>query len=421
MIPRLARWLDWIVEEHHKHRPVGLDRVELLASRLNLLNPAPKSVVVAGTNGKGTTVRYLEGILQDFGYKVGTTTSPHLYSYNERVRVLNRSVSDEDILMSFETIEEIRDGIPLTYFEWTTLAALEIFKRYEVERAVLEVGLGGRLDACNIVNRNINVITNIGMDHTHILGLDREAIGAEKAGILKTGVPVVYGDEIPVSAVIDRATALDCPVYQINQDFCHATALDGTWLCQARNQNETISFSIAVKPSLPDSALLAVQAAILLEESAKNQLERVPLHSFDLPGRMECQHFRDRVWLLDVAHNSDAAKFLKQQLDLNYSCRDVSVLLGCLEDKDAGQIVDALGVLGNRLVVTSTTGHRGQSAEKLAKKLHPRSVKVESDLKVALDYLVGSTNPHDLILVAGSFELVGRVREVITIGIGRRG
>ncbi|MCY3884950.1 MAG: Mur ligase family protein [Gammaproteobacteria bacterium] len=421
MIPQLARWLDWIVEEHHKHRPVGLDRVELLASRLNILNPSQKSVVVAGTNGKGSTVRYLEQILRDFGYTVGTTTSPHLYKYNERVRICNRSVSDEDILQAFVSIEEVREGIPLTYFEWTTLAALEIFNRYEIERAILEVGLGGRLDACNVVNRTVNVITNIGMDHTQVLGSDREAIGTEKAGILRAGIPLVYGDEAPVSTVIRRAEAIDCRVYRIKEEFCHDVDSNGAWQCWATSKNERVSFTFAAKPSLPHSALLAVQTALILENSANNQLEKVPLHSVELPGRLEFRHFRGRDWLLDVAHNFEAAKFVKQQLDLNFGEREFSVLLGCLEDKDAGHIVDALGVMENRVVVTSTHGHRGQSAEKLAKKLYPRPVRVEPDLEVALDYLVSSTNSHDLILVAGSFELVGRLRKMNTIGIGRRG
>lgn len=420
MTRQLSRWLDWIVEEHHKHKPTGLHRAKLLAGRLQLTNPGKKSVVVAGTNGKGSTVRYLEQLLQGCRHKVGATLSPHIEQYNERIRIAGKPVSDTDIVHSFEAIEQVRDGIPLTYFEWATLAALDIFKREQVDRAILEVGLGGRLDTCNVVDRDISVITNIGMDHCHILGSDRETIGSEKAGILQAGVPLVYGDEIPVASVLRRAKELECPLYLANHEFGHSTNSLGTWTCRTRSGLSKTSFSYPYLPPMPDSAALALQTAVVLEDKLE-QLQSVDLASCALPGRMELAHYRDRDWLLDVGHNPDAAKYVKGQINLLYPDRNLVLLFACMEDKDAVGILDALALPDHRVTVTSTLGRRGQSAAELSKKLYPKSVRVEPDLEVALDYLVGSSRPHDLMLVAGSFELVSRVREMITIGMERRG
>lgn len=418
--PQLARWLDWIVEEHHKHKPTGLYRAKLLARRLQLTNPATKSVVVAGTNGKGSTVRYLEQLLQGCYLKVGATISPHIEQYNERIRIAGKPVSDTEIVHSFEAIDQVREGVPLTYFEWVTLAALDIFKREQVDRAILEVGLGGRLDTCNIVDREICVITNIGLEHCHVLGSDRETIGLEKAGILQARVPLVYGDKFPVTSVLNRAETLKCPLYLANREFGSDISSDGTWTCWTNATSSETCFSFDYLPSIPESAALALQTAVVLEDRL-DQLKSVDMSNCELPGRMELLRYRDRDWLLDVGHNPDAAKYVRSQLDLLYPGRSSSLLLACMQDKDAVGILDALCIPDHQVSVTSTLGHRGQNAEELAKKLYPKSVRVEPDLEVALDYLVGSSSPHDLTLVAGSFELVSRVRNMITIGMERRG
>lgn len=417
---RLNRWLDWISEQHRSNRPSGLHRAELLADRLQLTNPATKSIVVAGTNGKGSTVRYLERILQRSGFTVGATSSPHLDNYNERIRICGDPVPEKEIVRSFEAIERVREGIPLTYFEWATLAALEIFKRHGIDRAILEVGLGGRLDTCNIIDRDVNVITNIGLDHADILGSDRQSIGSEKAGILQEGIPLIYGDENPVSSVVNRAEILNCPIYLANREFGHSKDNDSGWTCRARAESEELCFSFESSPPIPDAAAIAFQTAVVLEDHVLEQ-ELIDLEECTLPGRMELIRFRNRDWLLDVGHNPHAARFIRKQLNILHPGREIGLLLACMEGKDAKGILESLNVCDQRVTVTSTLGPRGQSAEELAKKLHPKRVRVEPELEFALDYLVGSTCPHDLILVAGSFELVGRVREMITIGIGRRG
>lgn len=420
MKAQLVHWLDWIVKEHHRHRPTGLDRAELLAHRIQLTTPAAKSVVVGGTNGKGSTVHYLERILLNRGLKVGATTSPHFEQYNERIRVNGIPVPDDDILHSFETIENERNDVPLTYFEWSTLAALDIFKRAKIERAVLEVGLGGRLDTTNIVDRDVSVITNVGMDHSDVLGPDLESIAYEKAGILQAGVPLIYGDEVALDSVLNRAESLDCPIYIMNREFGLTKVPGATWSCWITVDGEATNLSFESIPSIPNSAVMACQAAAILEGNVE-QTTSLDLQECALPGRMELLRFRNREWLLDVGHNPDAAQFIAKQLERLYPGRDVSLLFSCNENKDALGILNALNFAENRITVTSTHRHRGQSAETLAQKLYPMYARVEPDLEVALDYLVGSTQPHDLILVVGSFELVSRVRSVITIGIGRRG
>ncbi|MCY4142906.1 MAG: bifunctional folylpolyglutamate synthase/dihydrofolate synthase [Gammaproteobacteria bacterium] len=419
MTNQLATWLDCIEREHRAVRETGLDRIVRLARHLGVVRPASKSVVVAGTNGKGSTVRYLEQLLLESEHSVGATASPHLKHYNERIRVNGKPVDDESIVRAFETIQDTVESTPLTYYEWATLAALVIFRWQRVEYALLEVGLGGRLDAANAIEPDVTVITNIGLDHMHLLGSDRESIGSEKAGILRSGVPLVYGDSCTVRSVMSRAEALGSPLYIAGIDYAYTTGGSSSWDASFHGREGSSSYRFLGTPSMADSASIALQAALLLDPSIELSRCKHWLNQ-SLPGRMEQFQHRGRDWMLDVAHNPDAARYVRQCLDVRFPHRNVKLLFGCMRDKPAYEMLKMLEIPESRVIVSDTTGDRGIRATDLLDDLGPSRVRVEPELSHAIDYLIESTDPHDLILVTGSFQLVSRVRDVIEIGIGSR-
>jgi dihydrofolate synthase/folylpolyglutamate synthase len=243
---------DWLAHAERVH-PVGIDmglvRVRRVAERLELLPPAPQNIVVAGTNGKGSTSVYLEALLLADGRSVGTTLSPHLSRFNERVRVNGRSVDDATLCDAFATIEDARGETTLTYFEFGVLAALLVFRRARVDATVLEVGLGGRLDAVNIVDGSVSVITSIGIDHVGYLGTDRESIGREKAGILRRRVPCVYGEASIPSSIVVAAQMIEAPMTRYGTDFSAAPTEEG-WSFEGVCASARTCFTELARPSV---------------------------------------------------------------------------------------------------------------------------------------------------------------------------
>ena len=215
----LDGWLSRIGREHPKNVLDGLERVYDVAKSLAVLRPAPTVIVVAGTNGKGSTAVFLERILLSAGARVGTTLSPHMHVFNERIRVQGEEVSDDSLVKSFEMVEAARNHVPLNYFEYAVLAALTCFSREDLDYAILEVGLGGRLDAVNIVDGDLSIITSIGIDHEEYLGSDRESIGREKAGILRRGVPLIFGESQIPESINERAEELGVPTMFLGGTF----------------------------------------------------------------------------------------------------------------------------------------------------------------------------------------------------------
>ena len=215
----LDQWLAYIERQHPATIALGLDRMRDVATRMDLGRPAIHVVSVAGTNGKGSTVAFVEAIARAAGLNVGTYTSPHLFAYNERVRIDGSDAADDSLVEAFDAVEAARGQVPLTYFEYGTLAALWLFGRADLDLAVLEVGLGGRLDAVNLVDADVAVITTVDLDHQDWLGNDREAIGREKAGIARAGRPLVLGEDDPPSSVLRRAYAIGAPAIRAGCDF----------------------------------------------------------------------------------------------------------------------------------------------------------------------------------------------------------
>ena len=406
----LDGWLTRIGREHPKNVLDGLERVYDVAKSLAVLRPARTVIVVAGTNGKGSTAVFLERILLSTGARVGTTLSPHMHVFNERIRVQGEEVSDDSLVKSFEMVEAARNHVPLNYFEYAVLAALTCFSREDLDYAILEVGLGGRLDAVNIVDGDLSIITSIGIDHEEYLGSDRESIGREKAGILRRGVPLIFGESQIPESINQRAEELGVPTYISGRDFHEHADSDG-WRIEVTEGIQLNAYQYWQSPSIAtENAVVALQAAALLGVSLDARLIANVL-DVRLPGRFEVVHEMERTWILDVAHNSHAARFLLEQLKKRYPGRRISGLFGCYTDKDAAQILSVLGGMLNQVVYADTTGARGQPASELEYKanLGPKGI-VGGKIESCVDYLINTTQSTDLILVFGSFSLVERMR-----------
>ncbi len=452
MMPRnLPEWETYIGRERPADVNRGLATVGAVAARLGVSRPAPRTLIIAGTNGKGSTAIFSEALLRARGYRVGTTLSPHLFSFNERMRIDGHAVDDGTVCQALEAVETARGDTMLSYFEYATLAALWLFRSSQVDVAVLEVGLGGRLDACNVVDGDVAVITSIGLDHQALLGSSRDAIGAEKAGILRRGAPLVYGEPDMPRSIAQRACALSVPVYQVGGDF--ASEPDGERWCfsgtNARQQTtddkhaQPVVFRGLPHPRIAlENAAVAVQAVMLLEVTgaapgtgplSATDVE-LACQSAQLAGRLQSYDVLGRTVIVDVAHNPHAAGFLARQLDKldgrdngatsksGSGGRRTVVVAGILADKDAAGIVAALSGHGCHWVFTDTHGERGRTGADVAASLAlPGSgdgggLSVATELATAMARAVAMTGAGDRILIVGSFDIVQRASRLLAAG-----
>ncbi len=404
--PTLAAWLDRIGTEHPRGVERGLDRVRIVADRLGVVPPAAKTIVVAGTNGKGSTTAFAEHLLLAAGHSVGTTTSPHLHRFNERIRIDGREVDDATVIDAFESIESCRGGIDLSYFEYATLAALFAMSRTPLDYAVLEVGLGGRLDAVNVVDGDVAVITSIGIDHQEYLGETREAIGREKAGVMRPLVPVVCGDTDPPGSIVERARRLAAPLLVASRDFGHGPGQ--FWVRGRDGGRRTLELAgTSVDPVNAATAAMAVhQTGCPLAQRTVTRAARTTRN----PGRLEVVEHGGRTWALDVAHNPHAAAFLGDRLRAVFPDRTIRAVVGCLEDKDVAGIVAALRPQVAEFAYADTSPPRGRAGASL------RGAACDGDafagtLDGALSHLLARCeSERDVIMAFGSFDIVERVR-----------
>lgn len=409
----LSEWLDRIGVEHPRGVRRGLERVRDVAERLGVLPPAPSSTVVAGTNGKGSTAAFVESLLLASDRSVGTTMSPHLHRFNERIRINGREADDATIVAAFEAVEACRQDTDLSYFEYAILAAFKVIARARVDHAVLEVGLGGRLDAVNIVDADVTVITSIGLDHQDYLGATRELIGAEKAGILRAGIPLVYGEPEPPVPVVARAEALAAPVYLAGRDFGHAGR--SLWF---RDSGECRKLELPASAVDPVNAATAVQVAHLAGCPLDQHIVAAAARGVRNPGRFEVVSRHDRTWVFDVAHNPDGAVFLAGQLRERFGGRVAVAVVGCFEDKDAPAIIAPLAPLVGEIVYADTLGPRGVEGTMLRAAAHDPGA-FAGTLRDAMTHVVSATAPGDVILVLGSFDVVERARARFGLGGNR--
>ncbi len=405
---QLNEWLARLETYSAQEIDLGLERVQILLQRLNL--SLPKTIFhVAGTNGKGSSVAMLEALLLTTGNKVGCYTSPHLQRYNERIRVDGAEASDAQIVSAFESIEALRESVPLTYFEFGTLAALAVFVTEKVDIAVLEVGLGGRLDAVNAVEPTASLITNISLDHCAWLGDNVEDIAREKAGVMRAQKPVVYAAPEMPQAIAEIARSLQANLLAVNRDY-RWTAAGEQWSW------EGVSHSVQnlARPQLAGDIQLQNAAGVLmLLESAgfESLLDtdgiNTALASVSLAGRMQSIAGR---WILDVAHNPAAARALAATLGTMQQGRAAVTVIGMLDDKDVAGVVEPLNELTDHWIAVTADSPRAIPANELGRRISiatNRPCWSADSLEQAFERAEGLAGANDLLLVTGSFYTVG--------------
>lgn len=411
----LAEALAYQQTVHGPSIDLGLDRVRAVAGRLGLLDPRCPCVIVGGTNGKGSTASTLACLLQACGLRTGLFTSPHLVRYNERIRIDGIEVSDAELLAAFERIETARGATTLTFFEFNTLAALQIFRERGVGAMVLEVGLGGRLDATNIIDADVAVLCSVGMDHREWLGDTVEKIGAEKAGIFRAHRPVVLGSPDMPGTVWDRLMQLDCPVHVAGRDFT-ARALEGDAAGRWDYESGGCRLAALPAPALPGAvqyanAAAAIAALNLLSIPGACDAGRIArgLVAVHVPGRFQIVPGRPE-WILDVAHNEPAARVLAAALQVR-ACRGRSLaVLGMLGDKDVAAVGSALDAqIDHWLLAGLEAEPRGLSAATLRDRLPMLRGTVElcGAVERACARARELAAADDRIVVFGSFHVVG--------------
>ncbi len=408
----LDEWLHWQERLHLRSIELGLERVSAVWRRLGASLEGITVISVAGTNGKGSTIAFLEAILGAGGYSIGSYTSPHLHHYNERIRLGGRPVDDETIMAAFDAIDRARGDLPLTYFEFGTLAALWIMARQPVEVALLEVGLGGRLDAVNLVDADLALVTSVDLDHQAWLGDDREAIGREKAGIFRPGRPAVFSSPEMPASVAEVAEGLDTPLFRGGVDF-HYQREGEQWHWQGRASRH----SALPLPALPgrhqlDNAAGVLMALELLDERlpVTDAAIRQGLVLASLPGRMQRIEKEGVTWLLDVAHNPHAARALADALSAFPSHGRRYALLGMLEDKDVAGITEPLAPLVDQWHLAGLAVERGRSAAELARYICGEQ---HATVAGAVAALLEKTSPGDQVVVLGSFHTVGEALSLL--------
>jgi len=412
----LPDWLAYLETLHPKSIALGLERVRSVHARLDASIGCPV-VTVAGTNGKGSTCAMLESILRCAGYRVGLYTSPHLLRYNERVRIAGRDATDAELSTAFSAVEDARlmtcdpNGAPitLTYFEFGTLAALWLFARAGLDALILEVGLGGRLDAVNIVDPDVAVITSVDIDHVDYLGATREDIGREKAGILRAGRPAICAAPEPPASVMTAASAIAADFLLIGRDYGFVNESTQWRYRGPRGERFGLPFpSLRGAYQLSNAATaLAVLDVLHSRLPVSGGALREGLLTVSLAGRFQVLPGRPAV-VLDVAHNPHAARALADALGaMGYYAETIAVC-GMLADKDLAGVIAAMRARVDRWFVATLPGPRGASADRLREVLvaagvAPGSIRAFADVTRALTAAREAAREADRILVFGSF------------------
>jgi len=413
----LAGWLTYLESLHPKTIALGLERVAQIRKRLNL-DPAFPVIVVGGTNGKGSVCAMLESILHAAGYRVGSYTSPHLLHYNERVRINKRQAGDAELCASFEKIERVRAAafsgaseVPLTYFEFGTLAAMQCFIEHKVDVAVLEVGLGGRLDAVNVFDNDCAVISSVDIDHADYLGDSREQIAFEKAGIFRGGRVAICADTNVPQAIFDQAQRIGAELWCIGSEFDCAPH-QGQWDYRSKLGTRSALPYPALRGAfqlLNASAALAALDALKVRLPISMEAVRRGLVEVKLAGRFQFVPGRPEL-ILDVAHNPHAARSLAQNLSSLPSCPNTYAVFAMLRDKDITGVAAALDAHVDSWLVSGIESARGASVEEMEQKLEQGRVRGEirtfSNIAEALRYAYNAAGDDDRILVFGSFYTV---------------
>ena len=416
----LDEWLAWQQRVHPREIELGLDRVRAVWRQLGARRPAPCVITVGGTNGKGSTVALLEAMLEAAGYATGAYTSPHLVRYNERIRIRGRDAADDVLIAVFERIEAARGEVPLTWFEYGTLAALELMADAELDVALLEVGLGGRLDAVNLVDADAAIVTSVGIDHVEYLGPDRDSIGREKAGIFRAGRPAVVGDPDPPGGLLEAARNVDARLILAGVDFKLLPQLDA-WAWVFLDGLECID---SAQVLLPQAACAAPARARNLASALAALYvlrDRLGWHPQAYAAAAARVHPSGRVQrigknpeiIVDVAHNPHAAAALAEWLRRQDPSPATHAVFGALADKDIAGIAAVLGPLVQHWYCCPLpqAGQRGLDADAVQRRVTAGHAAARcsqhGSVAAALDAACAAAGPQDRVLAFGSFHLAG--------------
>ena len=409
----LEDWLAWQTTLHGREIELGLERIQTVARRLDLLDCAFLVVTVAGTNGKGSSAAMFSSILHHAGYKVGTYTSPHIIRYNERIRVGLRCVRDHQLCASFARIDVARQGISLSFFEFATLAALDIFHQAGVDVAVLEVGLGGRLDATNIVDCDLALITSISLDHTEWLGNNRESIGYEKAGILRANVSAICNDTDPPRAIAASAEKINAELYQINADFSYRAAKSSWSFFAGDYQLHDLPL-----PNLSGAIQIQNAAGVLMGLRCLHArlpvsiaAIRIGLREVTLAGRFQTMVKNCEI-IFDVAHNCESAKILSDNLIVLPRPVNTIGVFAVLNDKDVGGIVSLLLPHIDTWHIAAVDSPRAMPAERIQQIVMQKNLNADVTLFASVESAYFQARAHackgDRIVVFGSIFTVSQ-------------
>lgn len=417
----LQDWLGWQESLNPKEIDLGLDRVSDVLQKLNFSADFFCPVItVSGTNGKGSTVAFAESILHQADISVGCYTSPHLFEYNERIRINQQAVSDQVLCEAFEVIDQARDGVPLTYFEFGTLAALVVFKRFNVDVAVLEVGLGGRLDAVNVIDADVAVITSIDIDHVDWLGSDIEVIGREKAGIMRSGKPAVIGFFKPPVSVLEHARQTGVSLQRLGQEYIYQ-CLPGSW----KLSSASVQLDDLQMPNLQGGFQLQNAAAAIMAIAAL-KLDRAPsqeqinqgLQQVKLVGRYQQINQCPQV-IVDVAHNEQSATKLCELLNETPVTGETIAVIAMLSDKAVTEVLQAVNPEIDCWISAGLTVGRGMSSKNMAQAVRGLHAGVKlaacDTVADACNKAQALANENDRIIVFGSFYTVAEASRFFNV------
>jgi len=409
----LDEWLCFLENIHHSEIDMGLERISVIAERLAIDLSFAKVITVAGTNGKGTTCAFLENVLLAKNKTVAVYSSPHIDKFNERLRVNKQDIDDQSLINAFNQIEQSRADVSLTYYEYTTLAAFLVMMNVRPDIIILEVGLGGRLDATNIIDADIAVITTVDLDHQIFLGNDRESIGFEKAGIMRESQLVVVGDNQPPDSVLNHANKLNTELHLRNRDFdIVQNKMAGTWQWQ---HNET-NFSHLPEPHIPvDNIATALMVLVLLNTNISNDMLKKVIRETKVSGRTEMLVDNCQV-MLDVGHNPLAARYLADRI-AKLKVNKVHAVVGMLADKDIYNTLTPLLGHIDQWYAASLDVPRGANASQLVEYITETPNKALFFDNAVDGYKMAQQHAKkdDLILVFGSFFTVAQVRAYLNI------
>ena len=405
----LREWLEWQETLHSQKIELGLERISDVASEMGVAKPVYKKIVVAGTNGKGSIVTILESIFHHAGYRVGAYTSPHLLHYNERIRIRKKDIDDDSLCKAFNKVDQARGDTSLSYFEFGTLAAMQIFSESELDVAIYEVGLGGRLDAVNILDADVAIVSSIGIDHVQWLGSTRESIGFEKAGVFRPNQSAICGDSNPPNSLVEYAEKLGTELFLINKDYSYENQNNEMWSFSS----EGLNWDCLPLPSLYGetqigNAATALMALVRIDEKLPVTRESVDrgLSNLKLAGRFQRMDGLCEI-IFDVAHNLDSAKVLVDNLkELKPASKTIAVF-AVLADKDVCGIIECVGGMFDEWHISQLNSERALGKEHLKKQLdnccHDCVIYSYTSISEAYNAAKAKVDESMRIVVFGSF------------------